>query len=238
MTVVLALLGFLFRTAVTNLIATYFNKSIEKYKSELTKTNDQYRNELNIQMEAFKRRQQQVFKEFELYSSKKNDKYPELYRLVETALGSIMRLQGNSRYITFENVDEKDIDEFMDSEGMTHKDKNEVLGMWSQNRDEAVNKLIKMINRLNYNEAYEKWHEVNDYLIFNTLFLTEDVVGQCRSLLDNMYEYLEWFEPLFPLGMEDFNRRSGLRDDIIPSKRNSLRTTMKKELTASFARDN
>lgn len=233
----LTLLGFLFRTTVTNLIATYFNKSIQKYRSELTRTNDEYRNELNIHLESFKQRQQRAFKEFESYSSKKNDKYPELFRLVETALGGIMRLQGDGRYLTFENVDEEDVEQFMDSKGMTHKDKNEVLGLWSQNKDEAINKLNKMIERIDYNGAYEKWHEANDYLIFNILFLTEDVTNQCRSLLDDIFEYLGWFEPLFPLSRENISRINSLRDDIIPSKRDSLRIAMKKELTTTFAQD-
>lgn len=115
-------------------------------------------------------------------------------------------------------------------------DINEILGLWETDKPKAVQKVTKVLRRIEYNKADESWHEANDYFIFNELFLTEQISKQCRKLLDVLYEYLIYLDPIYEntYDRESIEKQRLLRETEIPSEREKLTSIMKSELTMSF----
>lgn len=71
---------------------TYF---LKKYvDNQLQKNLQGHKREMDKQIEAFKHIQQRAFKEFDLYTTKRHEVYPELHKLMEQAYGEILGLRG------------------------------------------------------------------------------------------------------------------------------------------------
>ncbi|MEH7076234.1 hypothetical protein [Neobacillus drentensis] len=233
----LSITGLVLTTIIKTSINNQFSKNLEKHKSELMKVNDQYKQKLDVEIEDLKHKQQRVFTDFELYTSKKHEKYPELFKLIEKAFGNIFSLRGQGRFLTFENTNRKDIEWYLEEKNVTDQDKEEILRLWDieEGRHVAIERIRRVMRVINYNEAYEKWQESNEYFILNDLFLSEEVSRKCRGFLDLLWEYLDMLDPNCYLTPEMTQRQSELRDDILPSQRGELKDLMKNELTVSFS---
>lgn len=203
------------RTITNSLITTKFNKNLENHKSDLMqindkyrkimnteieesksglmKLNDKYRQELNSEIEKLKYQQQRNYKDFELYTSKKHERYPELFKSIEIAYGSVFALHGIYRDFSFENANKEDLEEYLNALGVTRRESQEVLDLWNEEGEssDALSKFKAVRNRIKINTAHEKWSVANDTLIFNELYLSEDVSAQARVLLNLVFEYLE-----------------------------------------------
>lgn len=215
-----------------------FLKNIEKHRSKLMKINDKYRQELNSEIERLKHQQQRVFKDFELYTSKKHERYPEVYKYLEIAYGRIFSLRGEGRYLSFENTNRTDIETYLKSLNVTNQDTEQILNLWDKQKSIAINKLQSIRRLINYNEAYEKWIEANDFFIFNELFLSDEAAKHVRIVLDYLWEYLELLEPSFPLEPEMTRRQTELKNQILPTEREKMKVLIKQELTMAFSNTN
>ncbi|WP_336474082.1 hypothetical protein [Bacillus sp. FJAT-51639] len=210
----------------------------DEHRSDLMKLNDVYRKELNSEIEQLKHEQQRVFKDFELYTTKKHERYPELFKYLETAYGAIFTLRGVVRELTFENTNKADIEWFLTEEVQaTGKDKQEILNLWDQEgqRNLAIQKLNIVKRRVRYHDANQKWVEANDFFIFNQLFLSDEVAQQCREFLNDLWEYLEGLDPSFAYDPDIASMNQELREIILPAEREAIKTLMKSELTVPFS---
>jgi hypothetical protein len=234
----ISITGLILTTIIKTSINNQFSKNLEKHKSELMKVNDQYKQKLNAEIESLKHKQQRVFKDFELYTSKKHERYPELFKVIEIAYGRIFSLRGQGRYLTFENTNKTDIEGYLESKNFTHQDKERILRLWDieDRRHVAIEMIRGGMRLINYNEAFEKWNEANDSFIFNELFLSEEVSETYRNCLDLLWEYLDMLDPQGYLTPEMTRRQTELRKVILPSERTALKEQMKNELTVSFSK--
>ncbi|MET3851425.1 hypothetical protein [Paenibacillus sp. OAE614] len=213
------------------------NKELEETKSDFMKINDKYKQELNADIERLKHQQQRTYKDFELYTSKKHERYPELYKNIEIAYGAILSLHGYYRDISFENTNKEDVMEYLKELRITKMDINEVDSLWPDDQSSPNQHVIKKVNSIRTlikrNEAHEKWSEANDTLIFNELYLSEEVALQCRKLLNAMWDYLEAIEIGFEflVGENASTIRKELQDD-----KNKLKILMKAELAEALKR--
>ncbi|MBP1153967.1 MULTISPECIES: hypothetical protein [unclassified Paenibacillus] len=232
LTVLCALIALITRLTVGN----FFNKNLERHKSQLMIENDQFKKHLNSELEELKHKQQKILKDFDLYTTKKHETYPELYKCLEKAIGKIMRLKGETRFPSFENVSSEDLEDYLKSLNVTAKDKDDILQLWNNNatKNDAILRIRKVLKMISYNEAYELWHEANDFFIYNELYFSERVAGQARKLLDFLWEYLEYLEPIAPLDSEDLRAINELKTMVIPNARNELKQLLKEDLTLSF----
>lgn len=247
--IVIGAIFLVMRTVSNSLITTKFNKNLEKHKSDLMKINDQYRKtltteievsksdlmkindkykqELNAEMEKLRHQQQRNYKDYELYTSKRHERYPEIYKSIEISYGAISELRGSYRDLSYENVNKQDIEEYLKSEGVTSKDLNEILLLWTDDTQNlgAIIKINAIRKRIKINTAFEKWQEANNILIFNELYLTEEVSIAARSLLDLLFTHLDAIE-LGYLQYEDFKKEQ----ESLKQLKDKLKKIMKSEL--------
>ncbi|MEC3263222.1 hypothetical protein P9133_01835 [Bacillus thuringiensis] len=212
----LAALYFILRLASQHV----FNKNIEKYKGQIT-----------TELEKLKLQNQKTLKDFELYTSKKHEKYPEMHIHLENAYGHVMALRGLNRVLTFENVNEVDLKVYFEELQMTDYDQNRILTLWEINKIEAINEIRKLESALKYALARDKWLKANDYYIYNQLYFSSKVSLSCKEFLKLIFEYLDTLEPGLPITPEITRRNTSLRDDILPQKRENIRLLMQNELT-------
>lgn len=110
-----------------------------------------YQGEITKELEKLKLQQQKNFKDFELFTSKKHEKYPEMFLLLETAYGQILWLQGIRRALTFKNLDEEDLNLYFDDLRMTSFDRERIIGLWRADPDkqlaiEEIRKIERMVH--------------------------------------------------------------------------------------------
>ncbi|XOI98290.1 hypothetical protein ACMX2M_20715 [Paenibacillus polymyxa] len=207
-TLVVVAIYFVLRMTTNSFITSSFNKNLESHKAELTKiinaeteqkkselakVNDEYRKELNTEIEKLKHEQQRALKDFELYISKKHERYPEVYKSIEIAYGAILSLHSKYRDLSFENVNKEDVKAYLEMENVTKKDTQEIMDLWVEGESniDAIKGINAVRRRIKINTAYEKWSEANDTLLFNELYLSESVSTQARTVLNKSWEYLE-----------------------------------------------
>lgn len=173
-------------------------KLTEDVKAEIEKDLESHRRSFDVEIEELKLKQNQLFTNFELYTAKRHECYPELYKLIEISNGSIRRLRGLKRELSFQNVNSQDIESYMRDKQFTSNDIELILGYWDEDTNSAISLLKKRLQRIDYNEAQEKYFEANDYFYFMVLYLSEDVEDIARELLDILYKLWVNYDPDLP----------------------------------------
>lgn len=214
------LIVFWFKGFITN----RFQKSLEQSKSDLSK-----------EIEDVKFNQSIIFKEFELYATKKHQHYPELYKRIELCLGKVMSLRGIVRAPSFENVGKEDVEEYMKEKLFTKQDTTQILELWETRKEEAIQKLNYRLENIKYNEAGEEYGMAWDYLLLNRFFFSEELVKIANELLKNIYELWVNYEPIYrnvdatsmDESLDEIERVKGNIDKL----RKELEITIRRELT-------
>ncbi|MGE7119635.1 hypothetical protein ACQKIC_05455 [Peribacillus sp. NPDC046944] len=75
----------------------------------------------------------------------------------------------------------------MEDKSFTSSDISYILSLWETQNKKALTEINYRLERINYNEAEEKFIEANDYYFFNVLFLSEEVEKMARDLLNNIH---------------------------------------------------
>ncbi|MFJ7680431.1 hypothetical protein ACIQXQ_20670 [Peribacillus sp. NPDC097198] len=212
-----SILGYLSRLMAQQV----FKKNMADYQGEITK-----------ELEKLKLQQQKNFKDFELFTSKKHEKYPEMYFHLETAYGHISSLEGNVEALTFENFDEEDLNLHFDELKMTSFDRARIIKLWRnyEGKQSAIREIQKIGRVINYRRADEKWREANNYYYFNLLYFSDVVSKSCKDLIDHQREYLNFLNPKYDFISSEETRAKTEIKNMIPGIRNSVKTEMQKEL--------
>ncbi|WP_048718975.1 hypothetical protein [Bacillus sp. 522_BSPC] len=211
-------------------------KLTENVKADIQKDLESHKRSFDVEIEELKLKQNQLFTNFELYTTKRHECYPELYKLIEICNGSIRRLRGTQRVLTFENVNAQDIESFMQDKLFTSNDIELILSHWDTDKNNAIFLLHKRLQRLNYNEAEEKFIEANDYFYFMVLYLSEDVEYIARDLLKKLHGLWMNFDPDYPWDKILVNEKWLSNDEVIvqiDELRNNLKLKMRQELLPS-----
>lgn len=216
---IIALIYFLFKIASQHV----FNRNLTKYTGEI-----------EAELEKIKFQYQRTYKDFELYTLKKHDKYPEMFHLLEIAFGSLMQLKINY-YYTFNNVNEKDLTKYFQEElKMTEFDQERVLKIWRDNTEAAKSEIWVIEKRVKYDKAKNKWFDANDFYLSNHLYFSEEVIQVIKNHLENMYEHLQDLDPLYIYSGEELKtineKNDRMRKTVLPSSRENVRDKMKNEL--------
>ncbi|MEK3658194.1 hypothetical protein NSQ29_01365 [Paenibacillus sp. FSL F4-0236] len=211
---------------------------IKRWINQLfSKNAAKYNAQLNSEIESLKHEYQKNYKDFDLYTSKKHEKYPELLKNIETALGGIMGLRGMVNRLNFKNVDAADIELYLTKLEFTNSDKNEILALWSTNKEVAIRKIEERKKYIDYYEAEQKWVDANNFFIFNQLFFSEEASIETRETLNVLFEYWNHLNPSFGIPERDERERmEELRNVLIPVRRDKLKLILKNELIKSFSK--
>lgn len=211
---------------------------IKKWINQLfSKNAAKYNAQLNSEIESLRHEYQKNYKDFDLYTSKKHEKYPELFKNIETAIGGIMGLRGMVHSMNFQNADDSDIELYMTKHEFTNSDKREILALWSTNKDVAIRKIEERKKYKDYYGAEQKWVDANNFFVFNQLFFSEKASIETRETLNVLFTYWNYLNPSF--GIPDRTERAEmeeLRNVLIPAQRDKLKLILKTELIKSFSK--
>ncbi|MEH7454189.1 hypothetical protein [Gottfriedia acidiceleris] len=200
-----------------------------------------YQAEIQTKLESLKLDHQKVLFNFESFNSKQNERFPELYTLIETALGHIRGLRGYKRLPTFENVAEEDVKTYCEAIEMNSGDVNRILSIWESQKDFAITEIRRLKKTIDYNRAEIKWFDANDYLIYNELYFSDQVAEETRKLLDLMYRYWLNLDPIYQMpiyapDLIDFNKENEELKIQIDEQRATWKTIIKKEVSGQNAK--
>ncbi len=104
--------------------------------------------------------------------------------------------------------------------------------MWEQNKDSAIEEIRKVDLRIDYNTADVKWHDANDYFIYNELYFSEEAALKTRDLLDTMKKYLINLDPFYMRNIEIAKQNRALKEKI-EQIRKEWEEVIKKEISPS-----
>lgn len=205
----------------------------ENVKAEIEKDIETHRQGLDIEIETLRLEQNQLMASFELYTAKRHECYPELYKLIEISNGSIRGLRGLQRELTFQNTNSEDIESYMKGKQFTSNDIQLILRIWDEDKPSAISLLRETLGRTDYYEAEEKFTNANNYFYFMNLYLSENVENIVRELLELLHELWINYDSTFPVDLikisgEHFTNEEGISK--IDSLRRNLKSTMRREL--------
>ncbi|MEK4131626.1 hypothetical protein NYE67_18540 [Solibacillus sp. FSL W8-0474] len=169
---------------IKKIIASRFERSLENHKGYINK-----------ELEGIRHDQNKLYKEFELFTVKKHEHYPELYKKLELCIGEVMRLRGNIRTLNYSNAGKQDIQHFMEERLFTIKDREEILGLWETDKPGGIRKLKERLERIKYNEAEEEFINANNYFILNQFYFSEDLAEITRELLGKVHNLWLNYDP-------------------------------------------
>ncbi|MDQ0884841.1 hypothetical protein [Peribacillus sp. V2I11] len=218
------------------------SKEMADYQKEITKETADHQKEISRDLENLKYQQQKNFKDFELFTSKKHEKYPEMYFHLETAYSYIFDLQQKietGRSYPFEKLNEEDLNLYIDNDlKLMSSDKQRILEKWRDNKPAAIDEIRKIDKNAQYEIAFEKWTEASNYYICNQLYFTDVVSNACNVMRNNLHEYFKLLGTNDLRGTEmneldsyasNLNQQM-FKEDVLPNNRISVRTEMQKEL--------
>ncbi|MGN1400022.1 MAG: hypothetical protein ACI4XL_00810 [Bacillus sp. (in: firmicutes)] len=208
---------FLFKQAVTHTL----DRSLEKHKHEWM-----------MEIEDLKLSQQFISKGFELYTSKKHEKYPELYRLTVLAYQDIVAFGEQTAELS-ENMSTEDLEWHMVQAQIGNLERESLLDRWEVYEQRGG--VVAKMNSIRFNLAKGKWLEANECFDCNELYLSDAVIRQMSVLLDDLWQYLLSIDPDAHSIPEVKNRQQELISSLLPDEKAELKVLMKKELTNLFS---
>ncbi|PGY54149.1 hypothetical protein [Priestia megaterium] len=203
-------------------------RKTEEVKSEFLSKLELEKKEINIEIEKVKLEQNQLFKNFELFTQKRHECYPELYKLLEVANGQIRKLRGSRRTLTFQNVSATDIENFMRERNFTSYDVDSILQNWDNNKPVALQSLNNRLRRIEYEDAWLKYIEANDYFFFNQIYMSDDVERIAYEIKNDLHDL--WLNYDLDIGVAiplEENQRLIQKIDL---NRQQLKSIMREEL--------
>ncbi|MGE7604226.1 hypothetical protein ACQKL5_17285 [Peribacillus sp. NPDC097675] len=178
---------------------TVITRLTESAKYDFQKQLEDHKRSFDFEIEGLKHKQNKLYTSYELFTVKRHESYPELYKLLEICNGAVRRLRGIRRTLHFNNVNTQDIKAFMEDKSFTSSDIDYILSLWETQNKKAITEINYRLERINYNEAEEKFIEANDYYFFNVLFLSEEVEKMARDLLNNIHTIWLNYDPNYSM---------------------------------------
>ncbi|CAI6022901.1 hypothetical protein PAECIP112173_00323 [Paenibacillus sp. JJ-100] len=212
--------------AIAFLLKLYFTNSFQKKL-------ESHKGEVNSQLEEVKHKQQRVFKEFDLYTTKRHEIYPELHKKVELAIGHI--LTNVRHYPDFTTFHTGELEDYMEDNNFSQMDRHLILETHTNNREGAAQLIRDVMRVVDYNEARSTWDDANAYFILNELYLTEQVSELTRSFLSNLFDYWTANDPRYGFDLELNREKRVLREETLPKQRVEFKKILKKGLSESFS---
>ncbi|WP_340598863.1 hypothetical protein AAB109_29740 (plasmid) [Priestia megaterium] len=172
----------------------------EEVKSTFQSSLEEQRSELNGKLEVLKHQQNKLLKDYELYTVKRFEYYPELYKEIESSISEVSNLKFKKSVNDFRNFNSEDIDmyvtnKFRNDELFTSIDKQRIISRWDTNQQQAIKVLQSRIRMLEYNQAGNSYVSANNYYILHRLFFSEKVIQVSKELLDTIHELWKIYMP-------------------------------------------
>ncbi|WP_342436696.1 hypothetical protein NSS79_25690 [Paenibacillus sp. FSL L8-0436] len=196
-------------------------------KNNAEKNLENHKQKLNIHTENLKFDLQKKIHDYGLYSVKRHEIYPELFKLLLLADGNVHSLYGFRRTLSFKEFNKDDIKIFMQARKVSEGKQNEVLNLWDEHKEDAIDELEAYLRVLEIQDARRSLIEAKNYLLLSDLFLSESVSLKSDELFRTLNTILVFIE--FP-SPGDYIERDKLSEGI-KGVFADLKILMKKELS-------
>lgn len=211
---------------------TYLLKKYVDY--QLQRNIQGHKREMDKQIESFKHIQQKAYKEFDLYTTKMYEVYPELYKRIEYAYGEILNLRGVVMAPDLRKFNQAEFDEHLDE--LQNLSKTEITSLsssFSIDKDRTIKELHKKMEWVRYHKANLHYAEAQNFFIVSELYLTDEASSATRELLNLLRNYYNDLNPDYNGHMEIVKDRQSARAKL-PGVKDLFRDTLKKDLKKSF----
>lgn len=170
---------FILRRIIGNWIKHFFDSKLADHQAALDKITESERYNY-----------QRLIHDFSLYSSKKHDVYPELFKLVFTAQGQIIGLMGFGYMPDFDKFRKEDVERYLSIRSILPSEQSRILNLWDVDLKTAVNELRHILRNVEIGQARSKWFEARAYFWSSSLYISERVFEQVEKVFLLLNEYL------------------------------------------------
>ncbi|MFJ7554715.1 hypothetical protein ACIQXZ_12540 [Bacillus thuringiensis] len=164
---------------------------------EITGLQEQIKQEFQLKMEQHKTELSKLSKEFELYTAKKHEYYPELYKNIALCISKVQALRGFRRVIDFRRLNEGDIVKYMEDKSFNESDKQLVLSDLSSDKELAIKNLELVLLRIEYTEAENSYIAANNFYLLQRLYFSPRVSSITEDILSEIYKLWINYDPDF-----------------------------------------
>ncbi|PEL74417.1 hypothetical protein CN603_15820 [Bacillus toyonensis] len=166
---------------------------------EITKLQEDVKTTFQMKMEQQKAEINRISKEYELYTVKKHEYYPELYKNLELYIGKVKNLELKGMKlvssIDFTTFDKEDISVFMSDKAFKQSDKERILSEWDNKRSLAIRDVEYILHRIEYKEAEGFYETAENFYYLHRLFFSDEISSIANILLGNVYVLLTNIDP-------------------------------------------
>ncbi|WP_426005332.1 hypothetical protein [Bacillus sp. DWP3-1] len=207
----------LFQSFVKGGINNYFNKKMVKFKDDIAQLSEERKLDFDRRIH-----------DFSLYSTKRHELYPELFKQVYRTSKSILNLEGMSHLSrTFIRSKSEIIPYYESIHFQFDEDlRNEItliLEMWNSNVDECLEQISSIVKKNLCSKISLELKEANEFFEQNILFFSDTAVNKLELLMP----------ALSLLFMQKSGESSGIRldEEKVQNDIDSLEELLKSELS-------
>lgn len=204
-------------------VKNIFHSSLEEQKSEL-----------NAKLEELKHQQNKLLKDYELYTVKRFEYYPEFYKEIQWSISNVKSLRGMRTTIDFGKLSKTEIDTFMKEKQFMETEKNQILAYWDDDIESAKNILDSRLKKIEYNEAQQSYFDANNFYLLNKMFFSNSVTKIGEELLTKIFKLLTNYDPYLTItNVREMNEENKELLKEIKSLEAGLFSQMKADLSKS-----
>ncbi|MEH7419594.1 hypothetical protein V7266_30645 [Neobacillus drentensis] len=198
----------LINTVVFGVLAFRFNRKLEDQKYKISRK----------------------YKDFELYTVKRHETYPELFKLILITYNKASGSFSKSNSLHFEGYNTEDIKYYLEEQKIPIGKINEIVQMWDQSRELAILEIIKFEQLISVKDAWQSFTDAANYLYQNELYISDEVADHCRQIFFKLQN--------LNLNLKYPNPETVLEDSrLIVETRNALfelKNIMRQELSIAY----
>ena len=177
-----------FTLAGAGIIGFFLN---EKIRTSLTvqmqRDLNKQKQELDLLTEKIKFELQREMIKVQLYNQSSQLIYPEMYKKILIAHGSVIGLMGLKRVPDYKKYETDDVRELLTKRSVPNSSIEEIVRKYSISRAAGVEALEKLIRLIELDEAQNEFAEVKDFWLINELYLDDEISDTIGSFLDDLW---------------------------------------------------
>ncbi|MGX1373432.1 type II secretory pathway pseudopilin PulG [Priestia megaterium] len=206
----------------------------EEAKKDFQTALEEHKSALSAELEGLKHQQNKLLKDYELYTVKRFEYYPEFYKEIQWSFANVTNLRGVRTTIKFEKLTKTEIEVFMKEKQFMETERQQILAYWDDNKKSAKDILESRLGKIEYNEAQQSYYDANNCFLLYKLFFSPEVIKIGDKLLPTIRKLLVNYNPDLIFGdARPINEENEKLIKDIESLRDDLFKQMEKELSNS-----
>jgi hypothetical protein len=183
---------------------------------------ERYRHQLSLEAEQVKTKYQGELHNLGLIVERRHEICRELYRLLSVSDGTVGGLFGARLARVFDAYTPDQIRDYMKSRHFPGTTAERVLADWAANRKQALHLLETTDREADIEEATRVYHEANNYMLTNALYLPESIISACRDLSTVLWDIIGIAR--FPAPQADSTGKKKLASEKLLAVKTQLQT--------------